>query len=126
MENILIKIANVETNHLAGYRKYNLVMSPESDDFVYSELLRIIDEKNQLGQFLPGEERITPGRNISKLKVGERFEISSGINYLITSTVEEIITPNLFRTSNSLYFLKDERFFIQQNREEKLNQIINE
>lgn len=108
-------------------------MLPEQDGLVYSEFLKIIDEKNQLGPFLSGEEKITHGRSISELKVGEVFCIWSGmtsfrrphfIKYYITSTVEEIITPNLFRTNNSLYFIKDEKFFIQQNRQEKLNQII--
>jgi hypothetical protein len=127
MENFLIKIARVETNPFTGYRTYNPVMLSEHDEFVYSEFLKIIDEKNQLGVLLPGEEKITSGKNISEIKVGERFEIWSGISsFLRTSTVEEIITPNLFRTRNSLYFLKDKKFFIQQSREEKLNQIIND
>ena len=127
MENFLIKIAKVETNPFTGDRIFNPVMLPESDGRVYSEFLKIINEKNQLGQYFPGEEKITTGRFISKLKVGERFEIWSGMTYFRrTSTVEEIITPNLFITSNSVYFIKDQKFFIQQNREEKLNQIIND
>jgi hypothetical protein len=127
MENFLIKIAKVETNPITGDRTYNPVMLPEQDGLVYSEFLKIINKKNQLGIFLAGEEKITPGRNISELKEGEVFSIGTGMSsYRRTSTVEEIITPNLFRTRNSLYFIKDQKFFIQQNREEKLNQIIND
>lgn len=127
MENFLIKIAKVETNPITGDRTYNPVMLPEQDRLVYSEFLKIINEKNQLGIFLPGEEKITPGGSISELKVGERFEIWSGVtSFRKTSTVEEILNPNLFRTRNSLYFIKDQKFFIQQNREEKLNKIIND
>ena len=127
MQNVLIKIAKVETNPITGDRIFNPVMLPESDNFVYSEFLKIINEKNQLGLFLPGEEKITIGSSISELKIGERFSIWSGMtSFRRTSTVGEIITPNLFITSNSVYFLKDKKFFIQQNREEKLNQIIND
>lgn len=127
MQNVLIKIANVETNPFTGDRIFNPVMLPESDNFVYSEFLKIINEKNQLGKFLPGVDKITVGSSISELKIGEVFSIWSGMtSFRRTSTVEEIITPNLFITSNSVYFLKDQKFFIQQNREEKLNQIIND
>ena len=127
MQNVLIKIAKVETNPITGDRIFNPVMLPESDNFVYSEFLKIINEKNQLGLFLPGEEKITIGSSISELNIGEVFSIWSGMtSFRRTSTVEEIITPNLFITSNSVYFLKDQKFFIQQNREEKLNQIIND
>lgn len=127
MQNFLIKIANVETNPFTGDRIFNPVMLPESDNFVYSEFLKIINEKNQLGKFLPGVDKITVGSSISELKIGEVFSIWSGMtSFRRTSTVEEIITPNLFITSNSVYFLKDQKFFIQQNREEKLNQIIND
>lgn len=127
MENFLIKISKVETNPFTGDRILNPVMLPEQDELVYSEFLKIINEKNQLGIFLPGEEKITPGRFISELKVGERFEIWSGMtSFRKTSTVEEIITPNLFRTRNSIYFIKTQNFFIQQNRDKKLNQIIND
>ena len=127
MQNVLIKIANVETNPFTGDRIFNPVMLPESDNFVYSEFLKIINEKNQLGKFLPGVDKITVGSSISELKIGEVFSIwSSMTSFRRTSTVEEIITPNLFITSNSVYFLKDQKFFIQQNREEKLNQIIND
>lgn len=127
MQNFLIKIANVETNPFTGDRIFNPVMLPESDNFVYSEFLKIINEKNQLGKFLPGVDKITVGSSISELKIGEVFSIWSGMtSFRRTSTVEEIITPNLFITSNSVYFLKDKKFFIQQNREEKLNQIIND
>jgi len=127
MQNVLIKIAKVETNPITGDRIFNPVMLPESDNFVYSEFLKIINEKNQLGLFLPGEEKITIGNSISELKIGEVFSIWSGMtSFRRTSTVAEIITPNLFITSNSVYFLKDQKFFIQQNREEKLNQIIND
>lgn len=127
MQNVLIKIAKVETNPITGDRIFNPVMLPESDNFVYSEFLKIINEKNQLGLFLPGEEKITIGSSISELKIGEIFSIWSGMtSFRRTSTVGEIITPNLFITSNSVYFLKDQKFFIQQNREEKLNQIIND
>jgi|688.fasta_scaffold176457_1 hypothetical protein len=127
MQNVLIKIAKVETNPFTGDRMFNPVMLPESDKFVYSEFLKIINEKNQLGLFLPGEEKITIGSSISELKIGDVFSIWSGMtSFRRTSTVEEIITPNLFRTRNSLYFIKDQKFFIQQNREEKLNQIIND
>ena len=90
-------------------------------------ILKIINEKNQLGKFLPGVDKITVGSSISELKIGEVFSIWSGMtSFRRTSTVEEIITPNLFITSNSVYFLKDQKFFIQQKREEKLNQIIND
>jgi len=130
MQNVLIKIAKVETNPITGDRIFNPVMLPESDNFVYSEFLKIINEKNQLGLFLPGEEKITIGNSISELKIGEVFSIWSQrigmTSFRRTSTVAEIITPNLFITSNSVYFLKDQKFFIQQNREEKLNQIIND
>ena len=127
MQNVLIKIAKVETNPFTGDRMFNPVMLPESDNFVYSEFLKIINEKNQLGLFLPGEEKITIGSSISELKIGEVFSIwSSMTSFRRTSNVEEIITPNLFITSNSVYFLKDQKFFIQQKREEKLNQIIND
>ena len=127
MQNFLIKIANVETNPFTGDRIFNPVMLPESDNFVYSEFLKIINEKNQLGKFLPGVDKITVGSSISELKIGEVFSIWSGMtSFRRTSTVREIITPNLFITSNSVYFLKDQKFFIQQNREEKLNQIIND
>jgi hypothetical protein len=127
MQNVLIKIAKVETNPFTGDRMFNPVMLPESDKFVYSEFLKIINEKNQLGLLLPGEEKITIGSSISELKIGDVFSIWSGMtSFRRTSTVEEIITPNLFRTRNSLYFIKDQKFFIQQNREEKLNQIIND
>jgi len=127
MQNVLIKIAKVETNPITCDRIFNPVMLPESDNFVYSEFLKIINEKNQLGLFLPGEEKITIGSSISELNIGEVFSIWSGMtSFRRTSTVEEIITPNLFITSNSVYFLKDQKFFIQQNREEKLNQIIND
>jgi len=127
MQNVLIKIANVETNPFTGDRIFNPVMLPESDNFVYSEFLKIINEKNQLGKFLPGVDKITIGSSISELKIGEVFSIwSSMTSFRRTSTVKEIITPNLFITSNSVYFLKDQKFFIQQNREEKLNQIIND
>jgi hypothetical protein len=127
MQNVLIKIAKVETNPFTGDRMFNPVMLPESDKFVYSEFLKIINEKNQLGLFLPGEEKITIGSSISELKIGDVFSIWSGMtSFRRTSTVEEIITLNLFRTRNSLYFIKDQKFFIQQNREEKLNQIIND
>lgn len=127
MQNVLIKIAKVETNPITGDRIFNPVMLPESDNFVYSEFLKIINEKNQLGLFLPGEEKITIGSSISELNIGEVFSIWSGMtSFRRTSTVAEIITPNLFITSNSVYFLKDQKFFIQQNREEKLNQIIND
>ena len=127
MQNVLIKIANVETNPFTGDRIFNPVMLPESDNFVYSEFLKIINEKNQLGLFLPGEEKITIGSSISELKIGDVFSIWSGMtSFRRTSNVEEIITPNLFITSNSVYFLKDQKFFIQQKREEKLNQIIND
>ena len=130
MQNVLIKIAKVETNPITDDRIFNPVMLPESDNFVYSEFLKIINEKNQLGLFLPGEEKITIGNSISELKLGEVFSIWSQrkgmTSFRRTSTVAEIITPNLFITSNSVYFLKDQKFFIQQNREEKLNQIIND
>ena len=127
MQNVLIKIAKVETNPFTGDRMFNPVMLPESDNFVYSEFLKIINEKNQLGLFLPGEEKITIGSSISELKIGDVFSIWSGMtSFRRTSNVEEIITPNLFITSNSVYFLKDQKFFIQQKREEKLNQIIND
>lgn len=127
MQNVLIKIANVETNPFTGDRIFNPVMLPESDGLVYSEFLKIINEKNQLGKFLPGVDKITVGSSISELKIGEVFSIWSGMtSFRRTSIVEEIITPNLFITSNSVYFLKDQKFFIQQNREEKLNQIIND
>jgi len=130
MQNVLIKIAKVETNPITGDRIFNPVMLPESDNFVYSEFLKIINEKNQLGLFLPGEEKITIGNSISELNIGEVFSIWSQrkgmTSFRRTSTVAEIITPNLFITSNSVYFLKDQKFFIQQNREEKLNQIIND
>ena len=127
MQNVLIKIAKVETNPITGDRIFNPVMLPESDNFVYSEFLKIINEKNQLGLLLPGEEKITIGSSISELKIGEVFSIWSGMtSFRRTSTVGEIITPNLFITSNSVYFLKDQKFFIQQNREKKLNQIIND
>ena len=127
MQNVLIKIAKVETNPFTGDRMFNPVMLPESDKFVYSEFLKIINEKNQLGLLLPGEEKITIGSSISELKIGDVFSIWSGMtSFRRTSTVEEIITLNLFRTRNSLYFIKDQKFFIQQNREEKLNQIIND
>jgi len=127
-KNILIKIAKVETNIFTQERTFNLVMLPDIDKFVYSEFLKIIDgKKNILGNYLPGEEKMTIGNSISELKVGEVFSIWSGMsNYRRTSTVIEIITPNLFLTNNSLYFIKDEKFQIQQNREEKLNQIIND
>ncbi len=127
-KNILIKIAKVETNIFTHERTFNLVMLPDVDKFVYSEFLKIIDgKKNILGNYLPGEEKMTIGNSISELKVGEVFSIWSGMsNYRRTSTVIEIITPNLFLTNNSLYFIKDEKFQIQQNREEKLNQIIND
>ena len=115
MQNVLIKIAKVETNPITGDRIFNPVMLPESDNFVYSEFLKIINEKNQLGLFLPGEEKITIGNSISELKIGEVFSIWSGMtSFRRTSTVAEIITPNLFITSNSVYFLKDQKFFIQQ------------
>lgn len=127
--NILIKIAKVDTNILTGERIFYPVILPEQDKLVYSEFLKIIDDKNKLSFYLPGEEKLSTGDFISQLKVGESFSIKSS-NYSFsdrrTTTVEEIITPNLFRTKNSLYFLKDEKFFIQQNREEKLNQIIND
>ena len=127
MQNVLIKIAKVETNPFTGDRMFNPVMLPESDNFVYSEFLKIINEKNQLGLFLPGEEKITIGSSISELKIGDVFSIWSGMtSFRRTSNVEEIITPNLFITSNSVYFLKGQKFFIQQKREEKLNQIIND
>jgi len=127
MQNVLIKIAKVETNPITGDRIFNPVMLLGQDELVYSEFLKIINQKNQLGLFLPGEEKMTIGKSISNLKVGEAFSIWSGMsNYRRTSTVIEIITPNLFLTKNSLYFIKDENFFIQQNREEKLNQIIND
>ena len=127
MQNVLIKIAKVETNPFTGDRMFNPVMLPESDNFVYSEFLKIINEKNQLGLFLPGEEKITIGSSISELKIGDVFSIWSGMtSFRRTSNVKEIITPNLFITSNSVYFLKDQKFFIQQKREEKLNQIIND
>jgi len=127
MQNVLIKIAKVETNPITGDRIFNPVMLLEQDELVYSEFLKIINQKNQLGLFLPGEEKMTIGNSISDLKVGEVFSIWSGLsNYRRTSTVIEIITPNLFLTKNSLYFIKDQKFFIQQNREEKLNQIIND
>ena len=126
MQNVLIKISKVETNPFTGDRMFNPVMLPESDNFVYSEFLKIINEKNQLGLFLPGEEKITIGSSISELKIGDVFSIWSGMTSFRTSNVEEIITPNLFITSNSVYFLKDQKFFIQQKREEKLNQIIND
>ena len=127
MQNVLIKIAKVETNPFTGDRMFNPVMLPESDNFVYSEFLKIINEKKQLGLFLPGEEKITIGSSISELKIGDVFSIWSGMtSFRRTSNVEEIITPNLFTTSNSVYFLKDQKFFIQQKREEKLNQIIND
>jgi len=127
MQNILIKIAKVETNPITGDRIFNPVMLPEHDNFVYSEFLKICNEKNQLGTYLPGEEKMTIGRTVSDLKVGEVFSICSSFSsFRKTSIVEEIITPNLFITLNSLYFIKDEKFFIQQNREEKLNQIIND
>jgi hypothetical protein len=114
MQNVLIKIAKVETNPFTGDRMFNPVMLPESDKFVYSEFLKIINEKNQLGLFLPGEEKITIGSSISELKIGDVFSIWSGMtSFRRTSTVEEIITPNLFRTRNSLYFIKDQKFFIQ-------------
>lgn len=126
MQNILIKIAKVETNPITGDRIFNPVMLPEHDNFVYSEFLKIINEKNQLGTYLPGEEKMTIGRTVSDLKVGESFYISGFSSSIQTSIVEEIITPNLFITPNSLYFIKDEKFFIQQNREEKLNKILND
>ena len=127
MQNVLIKISKVETNPFTGDRMFNPVMLPESDNFVYSEFLKIINEKNQLGLFLPGEEKITIGSSISELKIGDVFSIWSGMtSFRRTSNVKEIITPNLFITSNSVYFLKDQKFFIQQKREEKLNQIIND
>jgi len=127
MQNVLIKIAKVETNPITGDRIFNPVMLLGQDELVYSEFLKIINQKNQLGLFLPGEEKMTIGKSISDLKVGEVFSIWSGMsNYRRTSTVIEIITPNLFLTKNSLYFIKDQKFFIQQNREEKLNQIIND
>lgn len=127
MQNVLVKIAKVETNPTTGDRIFNPVMLLEQDELVYSEFLKIINQKNQLGIFLPGEEKMTIGESISDLKVGEAFSIRSGMTSLIrTSTVKEIITPNLFLTKNSLYFIKDQKFFIQQNREEKLNQIIND
>ena len=127
MQNILVKIAKVETNPTTGDRIFNPVMLLEQDELVYSEFLKIINQKNQLGIFLPGEEKMTIGESISDLKVGEAFSIRSGMtSFRRTSTVKEIITPNLFLTKNSLYFIKDQKFFIQQNREEKLNQIIND
>jgi hypothetical protein len=127
MQNVLIKIARVETNPFTGDRIYNPVMLPEQDELVYSEFLKIINEKNQIGIYLPGEEKMTIGNSISEINVGEVFSIWSGMSsFRRTSTVQEIITPNLFITSNSVYFIKDKKFFIQQNREEKLNQIIND
>lgn len=127
-KNILIKLAKVETNIFTGERTFFPVMLPESDNFVYTEFLKIIDGKNNiLGTYLRGEEKMTIGNYISELKVDETFSIWSGLsNSRRTSTVIEIITPNLFLTENSLYFIKDEKFQIQQNRDEKLNQIIND
>lgn len=127
-KNILIKVAKVETNIFTGEKTFYPVMLPDADKFVYSEFINIIDgKKNILGDYLPGEEKITVGSAISEIKIGEVFAIWSGMSsYRRTSTVEEIITPNLFLTMNSIYFIKDEQFQIQQNREEKLNQIIND
>jgi hypothetical protein len=126
-KNILIKVAKVETNIFNGEKTFHPVMTPEEDSFVYSEFLKIIDDKNFLGDYIPGEGRMTPGHSISELKIGETFSIWSGMSsFRRTSTVIQIITPNLFLTNNSLYFIKDEKFQIQQNREEKLNQIIND
>lgn len=127
-ENVLIKIAKVETNPITGDRIYNPVILPEQDRLAYSEFLKIINDKNKLGLFIRAEEKIETGNSISELKVGEYFHIRSrnNLRYLRTSIVEEIITPNLFITTNSVYFLKDQKFFIQKNREEKLNQIIND
>ena len=126
-KNILIKIATVENDIYGCVKIFNPVIKPENDVFVYSEFIKIIDGKyNRLGVFIPEQEYIYVfGDYISNLKVGERFSILSNIsNGRKTSKVIDIITPNLFLTQNSLYFIKDEKFQIQENRNENLNKII--
>ncbi len=108
-------------------------MSKDEDKFIYSEFEKIMDDKNKLINYDPyiREPRRYYGEYISDLKIGEKFRIWTNVTInwttyqdTITSDVVEIFTPNLFRTMNSLYFIKDEAFQIQMQRENKLNQIL--
>jgi hypothetical protein len=58
--------------------------------------------------------------------VGESFVLrsktSSGIR---TSTVTDILSDNIFITMNSVYFLVDDSWRKKQNRDKKINEIIN-
>jgi hypothetical protein len=126
-KNLLIKIADVQTNQDTGIRIFNPVILPEEDSLVYSEFLKVISDSNLLGKYVPGNGTIRSGHHISNLELNKSFELYSGISSLFrTSEVIKKFTPNLFLTRNSLYFLKDKKFFIQKSREEKLNQIIND
>jgi hypothetical protein len=131
-KNILIKVAGVEFNIFTDERIFYPTFSRENDPIVYSEFEKILNDKNILGSFLPGENRINFGHTISELKVGKVFSIYQDIyenritflGRMCTSPVREIFTPNLFLTNNSLYFIKDESYQISLNREQKLNQIL--
>lgn len=69
----------------------------------------------------------TYGHEIWGPSVGESFVLrsktSSGIR---TSTVTDILSDNIFTTMNSVYFLVNDSWRKKQNRDKKINEIINE
>ena len=73
-----------------------------------------------------GYYQTTYGHEIWGPSVGESFVLrsktSSGIR---TSTVTDILSDNIFITMNSVYFLVNDSWRKKQNRDKKINEIIN-
>jgi hypothetical protein len=66
------------------------------------------------------------GHEIWGPSVGESFVLRSKTsNGIRTSTVTDILSDNIFITMNSVYFLVDDSWRKKQNRDKKINEIIN-
>lgn len=69
--------------------------------------------------------RFDIGSNIFNFEVGSSLTISSnGGSGITTSLIVEIISPNMFITANSIYFIIDESWIKKEKRNKKLNKLL--
>jgi NTP pyrophosphatase (non-canonical NTP hydrolase) len=125
---ILIKLASVEDTSVGK------IIFPTDTSLSYKELWdefkslnkhKIIEQNPFAISFLYSEGSINIGDELlTEISLGNQLIIrsknSSGIR---TSIIKEILSPNIFLTMNSVYFLIDDNWRKKTQREEKLNKL---
>ena len=126
---LVVKIASIENGRL--FNKKGLVILPTIYSYSYKEEWEYFIKKYK-GEFeiIPhykdkqysSQGRVEWGNEISELKIGSPFIISSHLTKrLRTSLVQDIISNDIFITYNSVYIIINKQ---KELREKKLNELL--